>query len=50
MFFDNLPSKYLIFNILHVMALLDYLPLKRDLELAFAAHFLNDFPIKMLLI
>ena len=33
------------------MAVLDYLPkLERGLGLAFAAHFLQDFPVKMLFI
>ena len=51
--FDNPLSKYLIFkiNFLHAMAVLGYLPKrKRDLGLAFGAHFLHDFPIKMFFI
>ena len=46
MLFDNPLSKYLIFeiNFLRAMALLSYLvKLKRDLALAFGAHFLHDF-------
>ena len=37
-------------SFLHVMAVSGYLlKLKRSLELAFGAYFLNDFPIKMAL-
>ena len=51
--FDNPLSKYLILkkNFLHAMAVLGYLAkLKRGLGLAFGAHFLHDFSIKMFLI
>ena len=38
-------------NSLHAMAVLGYLPkLKRDLELAFGAHFLHGFFMQMLFI
>ena len=53
MLLDNPLSKYLIFknNFLGAMALLSYLvKLKRDLGLAFGAHFLYDFYVKMFLI
>ena len=46
MLFDNPLSKYLFFkiNFLRAMALLSYLvKLKRDLGVAFGAHFLHDF-------
>ena len=50
MLFDN-PLPYFQMNFLHAMAVLGYLPkLKRDLGLAFGAHFLHDFSIKMFLI
>ena len=45
--------KYLLFkkDFLHAMVVLGYFPkLKRNLGLAFGAHFLHDFPIKMFLI
>ena len=61
--FDNPLSKYFILKyylnyyfkifyfILHVMAILGYLPkLKRGLGLAFGAFFLHGFPIKIFLI
>ena len=36
---------------MHAMAVLGYLPkLKRDLGLAFGAHFQHDFSIKIILI
>ena len=38
-------------NLLHVMAVLDYLPkLKQVLGLAFGAHFMHDLSIKIFLI
>ena len=51
--FDNPLSKYLIFkkNFLYAMAVLGYSPnLKRGLGLAFGAHFLYDFSIKIFFI
>ena len=51
--FDNSFSKYLIFKriSLRPMAVLGYsAKLKRGLGLAFGAHFLHDFFIKMFLI
>ena len=46
--FDNTLSKYAILKeLIGCMAVLGYLPkLKRDLGLAFGAHFLHDFSIK----